>query len=495
MKKSATRYLSPFFLIFHFSFFIFHFSFVYSQIPTVQDCLGAIPICQEVYTEFDSYSGSGHYPNEIYNPPGDCTQDCPGSCLDGEQNSVWYILTVQNEGILRFTLNPAANDDYDWAVYDITELDCDDIYSSYDVMQKSCNAYGYPPNGPTGISTAAGGTTDCNHCGGAGSSLWNADLFVTEGSIYVIVVENWSGTNDGFTIDFSSSSASIFDSKPPELDTVFTDGLSCGVTEITFGFSERVMCESVDPSDFIFTGPGGSYNILDVQGETCMLGGDMEQQFTLLLDRRIVSNGECSLQLVPGNDVYDACNNIAIADTIIFNPDLDAPVVIDTGIVITPANYGLNNGQITGLIVNGSGPLSYRWYDHLNDTVGTGLELHNVYSGDYYLEITDTNGCKTNAGPYFVDLVEDISETQNNYSGIISVFPNPNPGKFTLMMSENVVNISIINMIGNTLYSFDKEDLTSRTLMLDLSRNEAGLYLIKATLADRMVVTRLLQIF
>ena len=94
-----------------------------------------------------------------------CQNDCPGSCLDGEQNSVWYIFTVQVAGNLRLLIDPIGNDDYDWAVYDVTELRCADIVTSYNLMQKSCNAYGQPPDGNTGINTSMGGSTNCNTCG------------------------------------------------------------------------------------------------------------------------------------------------------------------------------------------------------------------------------------------------------------------------------------------------------------------------------------------
>jgi hypothetical protein len=493
MKTYLTSSKFALVLIFNFSFLIFNSSF--SQAPTVQDCLGAIPICQNVYVEDNSYQGSGNYPNEIYNPTGDCTLDCPGSCLDGEQNSVWYIISVLHDGDLRFTIDPAGNDDYDWAVYDVTELGCPDIYANYSQMQKSCNAYGQPPDGETGISTGNGGTSDCSHCGSSGSKLWNMDLPVTKGRTYVLVVENWSGSNQGYILDFSGSSATIIDNKPPALDTVFTVGITCGEMEITVRFSERVMCESVDPSDFMLTGPGGPYDVVDVQGENCMLGGETEMRFSLILDRPISSNGEYSLQLVPGNDVYDGCNNMATADTIDFNLDLGAPVVIDTGIVITGANFGENNGQITGLIVSGNEPLAYFWTDENHDTVGTDLELHNVYPGNYYLKVTDANNCETLAGPYFVEQLESLPEDQESGTGSISVFPNPNPGKFTVQMSKDVASISIFDMVGIKLHYFDKEEIRSGTLLLDLTRNGAGIYLIKATLNSGMVVTRFVDIF
>ncbi len=309
MKASTKKNFYITILIFHFSFFVFHFSSSYAQMPTVQDCMGAIPVCQDIYVEENSYYGSGNYPNEIYNPTGDCTYDCPGSCLDGEQNSVWYIFTVQVAGLLRMTIDPAIdNDDYDWAVYDLSELRCSDIFSHYNLMQKSCNAYGSTTyNGNTGISSPNGGSTNCSHCGETGSNKWNMDLPVQQGRTYVLVVENWGSPEGGYTLDFSASTASIYDNVRPYLETVLADSISCGTSEIIVEFSENVKCNSVDPTDFQVSGPGGPYTVLDAQGQACMVGGDMEKKYTLIIDRPINSDGDYSVQLMPLNFVYDAC--------------------------------------------------------------------------------------------------------------------------------------------------------------------------------------------
>jgi hypothetical protein len=403
MKTSTFRVIYFLISIFSFTFFVFHSSITYAQTPTVQDCMGAIPVCQDIYVEENSYSGDGNYHHEIFNPSGDCTLDCPGSCLDGEQNSVWYIFTVQVAGNLRILIDPIGNDDYDWAVYDLTELRCSDIYTSYNLMQKSCNAYGQPPDGNTGISTAMGGSSNCNHCGSAGSSLWNKDLPVLEGRTYVLVVENWSGTNDGFTLDFSASTASIYDNVRPELTTVLSDQITCGTTEIVVDFSENVMCESVDPSDFIFDGPGGPYTVLDAQGEACMVGGTMEKRYTLVINRPVNFDGDYSVQLTPMNFVYDACNNFALGNTIIFTVDLGAPVINEFGKVIDLATCGLSNGSITGLQIIGTPPYTYVWTNDAGDTVGTDLDLLNIPSGNYTLKVRDNHTCESSGGPYFVD--------------------------------------------------------------------------------------------
>jgi hypothetical protein len=95
-----------------------------AQVPTDQDCDGAIPVCQDVYSQTNSYSGEGNYPNEI-----NMNSSCLGS---GELNSVWYTFSVQQAGQLCFTITPNnTTEDYDWAVYDLTNNQCSDIFNKH----------------------------------------------------------------------------------------------------------------------------------------------------------------------------------------------------------------------------------------------------------------------------------------------------------------------------------------------------------------------------
>jgi len=87
-----------------------------SQVPTIQDCLGAIPICQTVYTESQSPSGDGNYVDEL-NP--DFT------CLAFESNAIWYTFTTNASGNFGFLVTPNnITDDFDWALYNITGKQC-----------------------------------------------------------------------------------------------------------------------------------------------------------------------------------------------------------------------------------------------------------------------------------------------------------------------------------------------------------------------------------
>jgi hypothetical protein len=84
-----------------------------------QNCMGAIPVCQNVYTQSASYSGAGTI-NEL-----NATNQ--GCLTTGESNSVWYILSASANGTLVFTITPGIAADYDFAVWDLTDKSCSAI--------------------------------------------------------------------------------------------------------------------------------------------------------------------------------------------------------------------------------------------------------------------------------------------------------------------------------------------------------------------------------
>jgi|GEM_PF-5966017 len=99
--------------------------------------------------------------------------------------------------------------------------------------------------------------------------------------------------------------------------------------------------------------------------------------------------------------------------------------VIDTAICNIP-----NNGNITGLNFsspNGTAPYHYQWYNYYinpnyysplqNDTL---LNLSNVLTGNYALQITDANGCKTdiNDASFIFNVPNSISVSLQLFSTV-----------------------------------------------------------------------------
>lgn len=389
-------------------FFIGTFSSVLPQTPTNQDCLGAIPVCQDIYVQPNSFSGAGNYPNEI--PEG---KGCPGSCLfNGELNDVWYIFTVQTDGLLSFTITPNHNsDDYDWAVYSLNEYKCEDIITHSDEMQVSCN---FSPNtgitGPNGIDTA--------NCQDNKGSQFNAKIPVLEGDTYVINISNFSSTQYGYSLDFTESTTVIFDNIPPSLSKVETEGMQCGVNNLTFKFSEKVLCNSVQASDFVLEGPGGPFTINEINGGACSMGAETENIFTLSYEPPIVLDGQYSLSLISNNLIQDACGNTADSLSLSFFLNLNFPIS-DAG----PSQY-ITNGTFTilqGSANAGQAPYDFMWspaemIDGLS-TIPNPQTVVLTQSQDYSLIVTDNNGCQS-----------DISTVLINVSGsALSCFPNANP--------------------------------------------------------------------
>lgn len=261
--------------------------------PNNQDCLGAIPVCQSTYTQNNSYNGEGNIPNEIDN-----TNSCLGS---GELNDVWYTFTVQQSGLLNFSITPnQMTDDYDWAVYDLTNANCEDIATN-PLLEVSCNYSG------------ASGITGANGLAGTQN---NPPIPVTAGQIFVLNVSNFSSTQFGYTLNFGASTASIFDLIPPVLDSIVGGNPDCGDNTFQIRFSENVLCNTVDPSDFILNGPGGPYVVTQAFSVACQTSATYDNIFTLVLANTIQGTGNFFLDLV--GPVSDLCGNIAVPTTLPF---------------------------------------------------------------------------------------------------------------------------------------------------------------------------------
>ncbi|MEA3478068.1 MAG: Ig-like domain-containing protein, partial [Bacteroidota bacterium] len=286
-----------------------------AQIPTVGDCLGAIPVCQGFYFQPNTSNGPGAYPGEVSG-----AGTCPYTCLDGEINSTWYRFTVISSGMLNFVITPVdLNDDYDWAVYNLTEHRCEEIITHASEICVSCNSAGGPGlHGDTGASfgpdeCAGPGTTN-------GNTQWNIDIPVLEGETYVLYISDWTQSPTGYSLDFSGSTAIIYDTVPPIVDTIYAAQVNgCEENQLDIKFSEVVRCDRVNAGVFEVSGPGGPYQALMVIGPACEVGGEWEDFFTITFDKPFTSNGDYTLIFSPGfPPITDACDNAALADAIPF---------------------------------------------------------------------------------------------------------------------------------------------------------------------------------
>lgn len=306
--------------------------------PNNQDCLGAIKVCNTTYNQPNSYSGTGNIPNEI---------NISNSCLaNGEKNDVWYTFTVVSSGNLNFTITPnQLTDDYDWAIYNLANANCSDIFSNSSLMV-SCNYSA--TSGITGTTSSGSGNSQSNI-----GTPFNNTIPVIAGQTYVVNISNFSTTQYGYTLNFGNSTAIIYDNIAPSLQTL-VQPLACGVSSLSFNFSEPILCSSINNSNFSLTGPGGTYSLSGITGLACNNGVGQEKNFTINVNPPLTFTGNYTLYY-NGNG-QDLCGNLAAPHTINFT--------VTTGLA---ANAGVNQTicmggtiQLTGSATGGT-TYTYSW--------------------------------------------------------------------------------------------------------------------------------------
>jgi len=421
---------------------------VSAQTATVQDCGGAIPICQNVYSESNSYSGMGNVSNEI---------NTSSSCTDGEINDVWYTFTAQTSGNFSFVLTPnntsTSGDDYDWTVFDLTNATCADIYNNPS-LEISCNSWGSTTsfNGPTGASTANGGYGNHNGPGDTNGPEFNADIPVVAGNIYMMMVSNWSGSTYGYTINFSSSTAQIFDNVPPHIESILSN-IGCGASSVTFEFSENILCSTIATCDLSLTGPGGPYTITNITGASCATGGTQERIFTINVSPAISTSGAYSLNLIASacNSVTDLCGNVAPSGSLPFNV-----TAITSSVTVQNANCGQSNGSATVTASGGSGNFTYTWS---TSPVQHGATATGLAAGTYTVSVNDGSCTSTasatilNSGG-FATQTSVVDENCGHANGSATVTATGGSGTYTYQWSTTPVQTlaTATNLSAGTYY-------------------------------------------
>ncbi|MDD2387864.1 MAG: hypothetical protein PHP52_13890, partial [Bacteroidales bacterium] len=363
--------------------------------PTSADCLGALPLCNLNNSHPISASGQGNYYDlfDFYAQLGMAvsTHNCPNCLVTGEDNNMWYTFVAQTSGTVNFTIAPNNSaDDYDWAAFSLNNgVGCLDLVN-YNVPANRpvlCNYCG-----TTGNTGAGPGSTTCE--GPNSCSNWTSSLNVIAGNTYVVNVSNFSGSVNGYSINFGGS-ASIVDNTGPTIESL-EYAPYCGQSSITLQFSERVWCGSVQPADFVLTGPGGTYDISDTWSAVCesaaastYSGTFYDDLWTLELSDYLDQGGSYSICL-NYNSVTDICNNGSPGNCIIFTITGIEATISNTDI----ACNGDNNGSITvNNITGGTAPYSYSLNGGASvAVVGTGFSLTNLSAGSYQIVITDNIG-------------------------------------------------------------------------------------------------------
>jgi hypothetical protein len=185
-----------------------------SSYPTSsgQECSTTIPVCASSLSVGNpGYQGIGFTCDD--------TGTATDNCTSGERGSVWYAITIQNAGSLSFNIVPndytgtyGSETDYDFILWKLTgsgATTCAAIASSGGAGPVSCN---FSADGVTGLSSTGNAPSPYSS---SYDGAYESSITVAAGDVYALVVENYSNSTSGFTIDFSSTSSGVINYTPP----------------------------------------------------------------------------------------------------------------------------------------------------------------------------------------------------------------------------------------------------------------------------------------
>ena len=451
-------------------FLIFFPVKMYAQAPTVQDCLGAIPICQDFYYIDDPspYLGNGNYFNEF---------NRYDACISPDTSGIWYVFTAQSSGDLRFTITPdIPYQDYDWTVFDITHANCQKLRDSTQKYVVSSNTYGglvssgyglmrylvrdnqiytingndtsalfYTPGNDLWVSNyfdtihlqkniddykelyaygqirfMVDQTTGANSfysndttgvCNGPGFNSgykFNDDIPVIKGNTYIIYISNVHQGTGGFTFDLRQSSTILFDTEGPELAEI-TDVPVCGEKRLTVAFSKYVKCSSVSKSDFRIKRLGKTYDISAANNVGCLLGSEYIKDINMNTYERL-DPGKYTLELI--GEIEDACGNLSGGGSLEFYV---GDIRIENVAVnnVTPCK-GDKNGSMT-VFTNSHERLLFskdRGATYLNN----GGFFENLPANTYYVMAKTGTGCVSNIEKVTITEPPELIIDEINYT-------------------------------------------------------------------------------
>lgn len=174
---------------------------------------------------------------------------------------------------------------------------------------------------------------------------------------------------------------------------VVTDGVGCTASSGPYTVSE-ISGPTVDDSNIDISDEGcnqgnGSITGITASGNNLSFvwNGTVEPD----IDISNLSAGSYTLEVID-----DLGCSVIVGPYSVQN--IPGPVIDVSNMVIEDETCNGNDGSITGITSSGNG-LTFEWNGNTSPTI----DLTNVSSGNYGLQVTDENGCTYVAGPFTID--------------------------------------------------------------------------------------------
>ena len=352
------------------------------------DCNPGVILCDKSSFTVESVIGAGNNTNEVDN----------STCIQAEISSAWYKWTCDQTGSLTFTLTPNnPSDDLDFAVYRLPGGidDCNGkellrcMASGENVGQPFPNWE--PCTGPTGLSASS---TDIEEFPGCDNDDDNfvAAINMISGESFALVVNNFSNTGSGFSVDWGGSGTFLGPEAAFQVDPPLDN--QCDIDVVTF------INESILPP-----GITGIYNWTFGEGANppnATGPGPHDVTYTSFGDKSIVLQVEtdegCIVTYVEEIFIERCCD-----------PATNLGINLEN--LIDPICFMEESGLVEVSGSNGTPAYEFSVDGEFFQPLGLFI---NLGAGPYTLYVQDTKGCidsldviLTDPPPIFVEAGED----------------------------------------------------------------------------------------
>lgn len=234
----------------------------------------------------------------------------PGCSGDGanyeNRNPFFYRFTCFVSGTLGFLITPlAANEDYDWQLYDITGRDPNEIFTNNSLVVTGNWAGTY---GPTGASASGVPGIQCASDPTAGANTFATMPNLVQGHEYLLLISHFTNTQSGYNLSFGGGTAVITDPTEPHLQSAKAD---CDGTKITVKLNKKVRCNSITLTGTEFSLLPAVTTVVAAVPDSCAFAFDFDE-ITLTLAAPL-TNGNYQLVINNGTDANTLLDNCARA--------------------------------------------------------------------------------------------------------------------------------------------------------------------------------------
>lgn len=259
---------------------------------------------------------------------GICDHDGTSNCTSGEANSVWYTINIGSAGNLNFDIVPndfgnpnpitgqvnpgytgvGAETDYDWVLWKVAgagSTTCANIASSGGGGAAACNFDFLGVTGTSNSGNAPGAYPGFNFA-------YEPSPAVVAGEVYVLVIQNFSNSTSGFTLQFPAGTPVTFN---PTVVT-WTGGANTSNWNTAMNWGNCNVPNCAGPSFDAIISAGSAFQpvltagVYSVRNITINAGATLTLQAgaNLQICGNFVNNG--NINALPGSTVTFINNNL-----------------------------------------------------------------------------------------------------------------------------------------------------------------------------------------